>query len=250
MIPKRDPGYWDRYAKDYSSFQQGNMPERIVETLFQIGYLDSDFSVLEVGSGPGTYSLALSPRVRILTCMDSSDSMLDILFSRAREKGYGNIERFHQDWGAYTPKKGYAACIATLCPGTETPESLQRMEDAARESCAIVHWVRNGGDDLRTEIWKGLGYEGWADRSRFDSAVEWLERNGRDPEIRIFKERVAAEIPVDEVIEKECSALRASGIEGGEDIVRRIVLAHSVDGVYAYDSENSLRLICWRPVSE
>ena len=65
--------YWDEYAVGYSSYQQGFMPGRIVDWMLETGYLRSEFSVLEVGCGPGTYSLELAPKVRILTCMDSSE---------------------------------------------------------------------------------------------------------------------------------------------------------------------------------
>ena len=107
--------YWDEYAVGYSSYQQGFMPGRIVDWMLETGYLRSEFSVLEVGCGPGTYSLELAPKVRILTCMDSSERMLARLSAGAKEKGLTNIELFHQDWERYIPKKGCAACIASLC---------------------------------------------------------------------------------------------------------------------------------------
>lgn len=89
--------FWDGYAECYSSIQQGDIPGRVVDRLFGLGILEANDCTMEVGSGPGTYSLLLAPRVRKLVCMDTSDRMLDRLFSEAKRLGYSNMERFKKD---------------------------------------------------------------------------------------------------------------------------------------------------------
>ncbi len=56
--------------------------------------------------------------MRILVCIDSSAGMLDRLSASMHGMEISNFERFHQDWFAYTPKKGYDFCFATLLPGS------------------------------------------------------------------------------------------------------------------------------------
>lgn len=241
--------YWDEYAVGYSSYQQGSMPGRIVDWMLETGYLRSEFSVLEVGCGPGTYSLELAPKVRILTCMDSSERMLARLSAGAKEKGLTNIELFHQDWGRYIPKKGYAACIASLCPFPDTDASLRRMEGAARESCATVSWRFHGGERLRTAVWESLGIERPVNRQAA-AVAEWLDDNGRERLTETFTERVKARIPVDEAVSRECAAFRANGVdEDVSDVVRELMDPCIEDGCYVYDWENSLTVHCWHPVS-
>ena len=238
--------FWDDYSVKYSGFQQGDIPDRVVDRLFELGALKPDDCVLEVGSGPGTYSLKMAPRVRILTCMDTSPRMLDRLFASAEEAGYTNIERFEQDWNHYKPRKGYDVCIGTLCPGIGTPASVERMEGAARRSCVSVSWVCNHGDDLNAEIWQKLGRDygySWRSSTKFQ---DWLSDNGRDPTVEFFDTRVKADIPVEEMVAKETCAFASYGLEDKAKAAAEEILAdRSDDGIIHYDEVNRMKLIVW-----
>ena len=72
MRSERDAEFWDGFSDTYNSDDQGDAPQRIVDSLMESGAVRPDDCVMEVGSGPGTYSLLLAPRVRILVCMDIS----------------------------------------------------------------------------------------------------------------------------------------------------------------------------------
>lgn len=60
--PGLAPEFWDSFSDAYSSHAQGDIPDRIVEHLMSEGILEPSYSVLEVGSGKGAYSLRLAPR--------------------------------------------------------------------------------------------------------------------------------------------------------------------------------------------
>ena len=138
MRSERDAEFWDGFSDTYNSDDQGDAPQRIVDSLMESGAVRPDDCVMEVGSGPGTYSLLLAPRVRILVCMDSSAGMLDRLFASADELGIANMERFHKNWSDYTPPKGYDFCFASLLPGSSTDESMRRMEATARRGIGML----------------------------------------------------------------------------------------------------------------
>ena len=65
--------FWDVFADTYSTEQQGDMPEKIIDWLFEIGVLSEDREVLEIGSGPGTYSFGMAERSKTVWCLDSSE---------------------------------------------------------------------------------------------------------------------------------------------------------------------------------
>lgn len=54
--------------------------------------------VLDVGSGPGRFALALAPRAAHVTAVDPSDKMLAILRRHARERGITNVTTVHRGW--------------------------------------------------------------------------------------------------------------------------------------------------------
>ncbi|MBR4201984.1 MAG: class I SAM-dependent methyltransferase [Candidatus Methanomethylophilaceae archaeon] len=238
--------FWDQYSECYSSMQQGDIPDRIVGRLFELGMLRKDDSVMELGSGPGTYSLRMAPRLRILTCMDSSERMLVRLSKGAESMGLHNIELFCKDWSKYVPRKGYDACIATLCPGTGSPESIERMEKTARRSCILVSWVTNHGDDLNARVWQALGKDYGYDFRDSTVVQDYLTGIGREPIVEFFRTGIEMDIPVEELVKKEESAFRPYGInEGIGDIVRSILEPESDGGVVHYSAENEMKMICW-----
>ena len=77
MANECDTEFWEGMSDVYSADDQADAPQRIVDRLFDTGSITGSDCVLEVGAGPGTYSLLLAHRVRILVCMDSSETMLD-----------------------------------------------------------------------------------------------------------------------------------------------------------------------------
>ncbi len=239
--------FWDQYSDQYSGFQQGDIPRRIVDRLFEVDMLQSEDCVLEVGSGPGTYSLELAPKVRILVCMDTSPRMLDRLSQSMMDRGYSNFERFLMDWNEYEPRKGYDTCIATLCPGTGSPESIHRMECASRRGCVLVSWLTNHGDDLNAEIWKRMGKDYGYEMRSTNPAFEWLVDNGRNPQMEILRTTVSADMHIDELVAKERSAFRLYGREDEAEALTREILAPHLDGdILHYTAENAMKLIYWR----
>ena len=238
--------FWEDYSQQYSGEQQGDIPKRIVDRLFEVGVFQGNDCIMEIGSGPGTYSLEIAPRARILVCMDSSPSMLDRLKSESKRRGITNIECFVKDWTEYVPSKGYDACIATLCPGTGSPESIERMEATARRSCALVSWVVNHGDDLDAMIWKELGKDyGYGFRSS-TAVQDWLSENGRDSKVEFFKTEIVKDIPISALAEKERAAFAAYGKDIDAEGIIRKVLGSEIDGdILHYRAVNEMKLIYW-----
>ena len=89
---KSEIGFWDAFAETYTSEPQGNMPGRITDWLCEIGVLNSDTEVLEIGSGPGTYSFPFAAVSKKVTCLDSSVRMMERLKITAESEDVANIE--------------------------------------------------------------------------------------------------------------------------------------------------------------
>ncbi len=86
---------WDKKAP---SFAKRNKNSPYVDLLLSRLPLEKSFSVLDVGSGPGTLSFPLASHVRSVTALDYSKGMLDILKNRIHEDNIGNIYPVIGSW--------------------------------------------------------------------------------------------------------------------------------------------------------
>ena len=234
--------FWDDYADMYSSMQQGDIPQRVVRILSDEGYLAEDSTVLELGSGPGTYSL-LGSVCQGVDVHGTSPRMLDRLMASASERGIGNITPLLQDWGTYRTYVPFTTCMASLCPGTGTSESILRMESVSSHGCVIVSWLENHGDDLTAQVWQALGKDyGFGFRPRIP---HWTAReNGSRSRFEVRRPRIVADIRVDDSWRKIVSAFRAYGVGVDvEPIVRSIWNLRSMVTVIHYDRVNRMKLI-------
>lgn len=242
-------GFWDTFAETYTSEQQGNMPEMITDWLSEIGVLGIDKTLLEIGSGPGTYSLLFSPLSEKITCLDSSAKMLSRLSALAKSRQIDNIELLNSDWNSFDTDRTWNNVAATLCSFLGTPESLDKMDSFAEERCIMVSWVRNHGDDLQNEIWSKLGEEYSFTKRNTDNLSKTLRQSGREFEIKKFSDRIRIELPIEEAVKRNAHTYSAFGLEEeAEAVIRKILEQYSEDSVYVFDAVNVLRVTVWNPI--
>lgn len=241
--------FWDVFSETYTSEQQGNMPQRIVEWLDEINVIGNDKDILEIGSGPGTYSLIMSRFSKTVSCLDSSGKMLDRLFDTAKKEGVDNLERIEADWNVYETERKWDTVVSALCSSLGTPGSIDRMDSLSKGNCVIISWIENHGDELQSEIWSKLGKNYSYKKRRTDDIVNILKSSGRKIESREFSEEIKIEMPVEEVIRRQTGTFSVFGLEKEAQAAAKEILAHrSVNGIYRYQAVNSLRATVWKPL--
>lgn len=241
--------FWDVFSETYTSEQQGNMPQRIVEWLADIGVIGNNKDSLEIGSGPGTYSLIMSQFSKTVSCLDSSGKMLDRLFATAKKEGIENLERIEADWNIYDTERRWDAVVSALCSGLGTPDSVDRMDSLSKGNCVIISWVENHGDDIQSEIWSKLGKDYSYRKRSTDDIVDMLESSGREIESREFSDEIKINIPVEEAIKKQTGTFSVFGLKKEARAAAEELLEHrSVNGIYRYRAVNTLRATVWKPL--
>ena len=109
----KGPDDWDKKA---TSFARRNSDSPFVDLVLQRIPLSNETTVLDAGSGPGTLSLPLAPKVRSVTAIDYSKGMLEVLNGQAKEQGSTNITTvlgsWEDDWKKLNIKK-HDICIAS-----------------------------------------------------------------------------------------------------------------------------------------
>ncbi len=92
---KKKSSDWDRRA---ASFAERNLDSPFAAQFMSHLQTEPDWTVLDVGSGPGTLAIPLAGQVRRVTALDYSAAMLLELDKRARAAGRDNITTVQASW--------------------------------------------------------------------------------------------------------------------------------------------------------
>lgn len=149
--PYGDPLFWNKRARNFADHQSGknDYPRQFVDRL----YLDPTWSVLDVGCGPGTLALLLAERVRTVTALDFSESMLSILKERTDEAKIDNINpvlaNIDDNWDDLGIMQ-HDLVIASRSMATRDLEGiLSRLTRFARKKVVVSAMVGKGPRDPR-----------------------------------------------------------------------------------------------------
>jgi SAM-dependent methyltransferase len=135
----KGPADWDKKA---ASFAKRNSDSPFVDLILDKIPLDSETTVLDGGSGPGTLALPISKKVKSVTAIDYSKGMLEVLKSRALKQNSNNIRTvlgsWEDDWDAMQIKK-HDICIACRSLGVDNlKKALGKLNNFANRSVFVV----------------------------------------------------------------------------------------------------------------
>ncbi len=100
---EKGPDEWDQKAR---SFAGRNKNSAYIDLVFSHLPLDSSYTVLDIGSGPGTLAIPLAAKVKSITAMDFSRGMLDALEEIAQAEHIDNIRTLQCAWEDDWQEKG------------------------------------------------------------------------------------------------------------------------------------------------
>jgi SAM-dependent methyltransferase len=129
---EKGPGEWDKKAR---SFAGRNKSATYIDLVLAHMVLDSSFTVLDIGSGPGTLAIPLAKRVQSVTAIDFSSAMLDTLKEIAGEEEVENICTVQCAWEDDWQEKGlqpHDIAIASRSMGVkDLPAALGKIDSYA-----------------------------------------------------------------------------------------------------------------------
>ena len=236
---------WDDASGNYEDAGVGPLREKIIGRLWEDGIIKESSSVLDVGSGPGTYGIAFSEFCRHVTCLDSSAGMLE----RIKQRNISNIDCIQDDWDTFDHSTKYDVVFSSLCPSVNRPEALLKMESFSKGYCVYISSMNDDSTGLRRELWMEFGKDytmnGYDTRYPFG----FLQKNGRHPTLEIFEDVHPYEENVKETIEKEIKAFSFyfDMDEEKRSRIEKVVERRSVNGKVHYDGIKRLGLLIWKP---
>jgi SAM-dependent methyltransferase len=144
-------------------------------------------TVLDVGAGPGRFTLALAPHVAAVTAVDPAGRMLDLCRRQARTLGLSNVETVHARWEAADVAPAdvaFSSYVVTLVP--DAARFLAKLDAAATER-AFLYLGAYTADAIMDPLWRHFHGTSRKPGPTYLDAVDVLRELGYKPEVEVVE---------------------------------------------------------------
>lgn len=241
--------YWDLRSRNYhvhAGIDQG-VYNGIVDYLYREGIFQPGDTVLDIGCGPGTYSLSFAKAAESVTGIDISPGMLSKMMEKAEKENVSNIRPVCSSWERYGNAGKFDLAFSSLCPGINDAGTLLKMEGCSKRSCCCI--TSCSDRSLPTgQLWERLTGE----RLQYDPAdslylFNVLYYSDRSPSLRLFKYEAEVCISEEKLVERFIAYFKAYMDVDRYKIatIKDHIASISTDGVYTSVGEDTLCVIHW-----
>jgi len=187
--------FWDKRARRFSKGTMATadgdpMLARLRRALGRPG--SSTF--LDVGSGPGRFTLGAAPQARRVTAVDPSKKMLEILRRRAREAGLTNIKTITgrwQDVDVRPRSADVALCSHVITLVADVVPFIGKLHQAARRR-VFLYVGGYATDGLFDPFWRHFHGGPRRPGASWLDAVEVVREMGIEPDVKVVELRARA----------------------------------------------------------
>lgn len=156
---------WDNMAQDFAQRTSGKKAiDRRDVTLQQLvdkAILTPETRVLDIGAGPGSWALPMARICAHVTALEPSGGMIDILSERVEEEKVNNISIVQKTWQETDLaekgwEKKFDLVFASMTPGIDGPDAIQKMIGASRHYCYMSAFSGPGMNQQFAPLWEKL----------------------------------------------------------------------------------------------
>jgi SAM-dependent methyltransferase len=154
--PSGNTAYWDKRAP---AFARNSSKSDYSEKFLRLLELNPHWTLLDMGSAAGTLAIPLAGRVKEITAVDISGTMLALLRERCAQRGIGNVRTiqgaWEDDWNALGVGEHDVALASRSLITEDFESALAKLDKAARKRVYLSTIVGDGPHDRR--IFRALG---------------------------------------------------------------------------------------------
>lgn len=251
-------GYWNQFAPKYGkNHPAGTHNERVrtvIEILNREQFLTAETEIIDIGCGPGTYSLPLAEMCKRVTALDSADGMCQQLIKTVEELGIKNIEVLQQPWENLDVEnekmlKKYDLAFASMTTAVSNYETLNKMNRVSRQNCCLVFWAENGFNRSRQELWKLVFNEDDSGQGMASVVYPFnlLYCLGYFPKIEFIDSEWVSTESVEDAVKSLCRTfwLYTDITPEIEKVITDYVLGKAENGTFHRKTEAKLGVVTW-----
>lgn len=242
--------FWDYLSSSYSDGGEREYVHEIVELLRADGALGQDFEVLDIGCGPGTFSLPfLNAGAAHVDCVDSSPGMLAQLKKQtALARMEDKVGIFPCTWDDFDNGKKYDLVFSSLSPAISEYDELMCMEKFSKKGCCLVTFAHGSHYHIRGKLWEAIC--GKSVKSEIFDVIypfNLLYSLGRHPNMKTFHSQRLSRLPLEQVYQDNLEYFNIFGYNGAEveGTIRGCLEKIAVDGYCHEDASSHISAIWW-----
>ncbi len=242
--------FWSHISHSYRSRMEyeSKMVDEIIPLFLSEGLLTQESVVLDIGCGPGTFSIPLAQIAARVVALDPAGRMLDTLMDETRRQNISNITPLCQKWEEACFKREFDLVLASFSPAIRDSESLLRMHQASRKYCCLITSSDGENFRVRNELWKlVLGEPFHSSAFHIIYPFNYLYSCGFRPQIRFLKSSVCYEEPVDILIDwyENYFKLFIELKDVQREIIRQYFDKLAIDGVVKTQVDRKFAIMWW-----
>jgi SAM-dependent methyltransferase len=202
---KKTPEHWqafyDRIAGIWSDMAgiTAKTATALAGHLVQEQMIRQGDTVLDIGCGPGTLTVALAKQRMQLTALDSSQGMIRMVKQKLVDRRDLKVYPVTGDWQALPDMPVHDTAIAAFFPDACSPEGIHHMETLTADTCVLIMGDGRETFTLRRQIWDRVMPAPCPDSGfHHVCAAGYLSAAGRDP--RISRLSIPVDLTVDEAV--------------------------------------------------
>jgi ubiquinone/menaquinone biosynthesis C-methylase UbiE len=185
---RTDTRYWERRAKRFAARLEGTAEgDPLTARLRRL--CGNRTTVLDVGSGPGRFALAIAPRVADVVALDPSRAMLAILRREARRRGLTNVRTIEGSWPQARPhtQRVDVAFSSYVLPIVEDAPAFLRALDAVAHRHAVLYLGAFTSDAVVDPLWRHFHGTPRRPGPTWLDAVAVLREMDIDPQVEVVE---------------------------------------------------------------
>lgn len=244
--------YWSICSKRYlEQTKCVAYAAEIADYLQESGNVKASDSVLDIGCGPGTYSIPLARKAGRVRCIDSSEGMLNHLAEYSGFLGLNNVECELNRWED-SDAAGFDFALCSMSPAVRDYEMLLKMEASANRCCYITTYSDQSGPPahgLRNRLWEQVFGGPMAVVSAYDVKypLNILLERGISPEIKMIHASSSSSMTSDEAFDEYVAhfSIFTEMDDEKKEIVRRFISENEEGGILRQESKYVLAVMTW-----
>ena len=215
--------FWNKRADNYQKNVMGKKGNKRVNRV--LGWLDKqgvDLAgkrVLDIGAGPGAFTLALAECCETVVALEPAEAMVEYLQSELARSGCDNVRVIHDTWEEVDLDQegllgSFDLVFASMSPGINNLATVQKAMDCSKEYFYYSSFAGRRESDLLKELWPVLYGEklpSWPGQVIF--VLNLLYTLDLQLNFEVWEERRRVEQTEAEAVENFLEELKAHGKE-------------------------------------